>query len=783
MTPPRLIEQVAPSYPSDAPEGAHGDITLRVTVDREGVVTDAMVTAGPAPFHAVALDAALRLRFEPAVRAGEPVQVDTLVRFHFAPPSDAVPAGLSAGEITVTAHDPDRDSTRARTTLDAEDLERSAGEDLAHTVSQIAGVTTAGGTTDNAKPVIRGQSERRLLLLNDGVRHASQKWGPDHAPEIDPFSAGEVAVLKGAAGARYGPDAIGGVILVRPPPMRTDPGVGGRALAHGATNGRRVGGAARLDLAPEALDAWSFRVEGGGTSGASLQAPDHVLGNTASQQWTAGAAAEWRRGLKAVRATWHHYDLEAGVFYGVSADSPADFEAALQRDAPIGAERWTVSRTIDRPFQAVRHDQGTLHWTTPTGEAGVAEVIYAFQRNHRREYDAVREGVTGPQYDFTLRTHSLDAVWAHREWDWGDAHLDGTVGGQGVFQENVYAGYPLLPNYRGLSGGLFATERLHGKAASLEVAARYDRMGRDAFLSDDDHARHLRRGTLAPSDCTDVGARFRCPARYDAVSASVGGLWRAVPDIVELKVDLSSASRMPDADELYLIGAAPSFPVFAVGAPDLGVETTWGGSLTAAVRQEHVAAELSGFANHTSDYIYFAPGVTGSGQPALEVTIEGTWPRYETRAIEARFQGADGFVEVGPEAPVGLDLRAAIVRGTNAATGTFLVGTPPDRGQAALVVRPAAARWMDDTELRVFTDLIARQSRTDPAAEVAPPPDGVALLGASASVTLPTRQATWRVGLDGHNLLNQRYRDYTSLLRFTTTQPGRDVRLRVGADF
>ncbi len=44
--------------------------------------------------------------------------------------------------------------------------------------------------------------------------------GPDSLPmeatEIDPFSAGSISVIRGAAGARYGPDAIGGVILVEP---------------------------------------------------------------------------------------------------------------------------------------------------------------------------------------------------------------------------------------------------------------------------------------------------------------------------------------------------------------------------------------------------------------------------------------------------------------------------------------------------------------------------------------------------------------------------------------
>ena len=38
--------------------------------------------------------------------------------------------------------------------------------------------------------------------------------GVDHATEIDPFSAGAIRIVRGAAGTRFGPDAIGGVIIV-----------------------------------------------------------------------------------------------------------------------------------------------------------------------------------------------------------------------------------------------------------------------------------------------------------------------------------------------------------------------------------------------------------------------------------------------------------------------------------------------------------------------------------------------------------------------------------------
>ncbi len=142
--PPRLLGQVAPVYPGDAPEGAHGDVSVQVMVDAGGRVGDAEVAAGPSVFHQAALDAAGRLRFAPGEVDGSPVAMSVLVRFHFAPPVVARDDHSSGVEIVVSARDADATDTHARQTLDQAHLDRSAGEDLATTVATVAGVVAAG---------------------------------------------------------------------------------------------------------------------------------------------------------------------------------------------------------------------------------------------------------------------------------------------------------------------------------------------------------------------------------------------------------------------------------------------------------------------------------------------------------------------------------------------------------------------------------------------------------------------------------------------------------------
>ena len=778
LTPPRLIRQVELIYPPEALDSQmHGDVSVVVTVDNQGRVIHAEFEEGDAVFKKAALDAARKLEFEPASRDGQAVSVSTRVFFHFAPPADF---GDTPGmEIVVHAEHPDLSDSRARTTLDEEDLEESAGDALAETVSQVAGVRTAGLSSDSSKPIIRGHQERRLLVLNDGVRHESQKWGPDHAPEIDPFSAGSISVIRGAAGTRYGPDAIGGVILIEPPSLRTSPGVEGKVLTAYNTNGRRPYGALRLDAGSER--GLLARVEGNVGVGASQTTPDYVLGNTASKTWNLGTVVAQELDSGRITASWHHHQSDGGVFYGVVNATPSEFEAQLEFDQPVSADLWEVSYDIDRTYQSVSHDVAMVK-TELSGDWGILEAIYSFQINLRQEFEQVREDITGPQFDFTLRTHALDSFYQHPVFSTALGDFEGGAGVQGTFQENVYRGLPLIPNFRSFAGGVFGYERLSMRRVDLELGARLDGLSRATYLDEQDYETHVRGETLDEASCEALEYSYRCPADYMAGSVSLGGLAHVVPDHFDIKVDLSTAVRFPNVDELYIIGHSPSLPVYATGFPDLGTETVWNASLTSGLRSSFIEAEASVYAQVIEDYIYFSPVLNPSGNPKMEVTIRGAYPGWDFRPIDAQFFGLDGSLEVGPELPVGFRAVGGLTRGQERSSGIHLVGTPADYLSLALIGRAPALGGVQELEVDLNVELVAAQSRVDPALDFAAPPPGYALFGAGINAVLG-RTNKVRVGIDATNLLNTSYRDYSSLLRYYADRPGRDIRVRAGMNF
>lgn len=766
--PPALIKQVRLHYPPEAlAQQLHGDVIVIVTVDETGSIKKVEIESGLEVFHQEALTAARRLKFHPAIKDGVPVVAQTRVVFHFAPHMHEEEDGDFS--IVVEAASVHEKKMQATETISEEELERKLSLDLSRTISEVAGVQFSSGNSDNAKPIIRGQTERRLLILQDGIRHASQKWGVDHAPEIDPFFASEIEVVKGASGVRYGADAIGGVVLLNPPELVEIEGIQGKILSAYSANGNKGYGAGRVD---GAKGSSAFRVEGNYSSSADIHTPDYLLGNTASQVWNLGGAFQQVFGEHTIRGNIRHYQNQAGVFYGIQNSTVEGFQAQLDQSQPAQASNWNRDRAIDKPYQDVAHFLSSLHWNFPLLGWFDTELIYAFQRNHREEYEQSRKSVTAAQYDFQLHTHSLDLHFEQYHLMLGTAEWENQFGFSGRFQKNVYQGLPLIPNFRNYTGGVYAIERLIFPAGALELGVRGDLQSQESFLGKRDFQAHVRQGTLSEQICTLDNELAYCPASYSALSSSLGGLWQLIPNHLELKLDLSLANRFPNADELYMLGTAPTFPIFAFGDPTLDKERQLGVSPSFGFQTHWLSGEASGFSSWIADYIYFAPERTPDGSLAYEVTIRGAYPRYRYSPIPAYFYGADGSFTLGPELPVSLQAVGSLVRGRNQDTGDFLVGIPSDR----LLVH---LRWEKENwgQARLTSELVREQSLVDEKLDFAPAPDGYMILHATVSKELMIGENEGSISLIGTNLLNQSYRNYNSLLRYYADEKGRDIRL------
>lgn len=129
-------------------------------------------------------------------------------------------------------------STQSESSLSGAGLESQKGKNLADMLSTISGVGVLKTGSNISKPMIHGMQGYRLLILNNGIRQEGQQWGNEHAPEIDPFIAQKITVIKGANAIKYGSDAISGVVLVEPNDLPDTASVTGEVNVIGMSNGR-----------------------------------------------------------------------------------------------------------------------------------------------------------------------------------------------------------------------------------------------------------------------------------------------------------------------------------------------------------------------------------------------------------------------------------------------------------------------------------------------------------------------------------------------------------------
>jgi iron complex outermembrane receptor protein len=346
-------------------------------------------------------------------------------------------------------------------------------------------------------------------------------------------------------------------------------------------------------------------------------------------------------------------------------------------------------------------------------------------------------------------------------------------------QVHYYDGLPLVPDHESWGGGVYGLERLVGHDFELEAGVRYDALRRTASIQRQDFLRLVRSGQLGADACGGGGMDpVECASTFHTISASVGGLYR-LGDDWSAKLDLSTASRPPNPDEQYLNGSAPTFPVVGLGKPDLGPETTYSASLTTSYQGQRVALEASAYANRIDDYIYFAPAIDENGQPIFDVLIRGTYPRFITKAVDAVFYGADGGVTVLPAPWLSLAGQLSMVRAKNTTDDSPLVFIPPDRLRAEVTYKAPPLGAFTESFASLSASYVTRQKDYDLAADFAPPPKAYFLLGAELGTQTRVAGQTLKLALQGGNLLDTHYRDYTSLLRYFADQPGRQLMLRL----
>ncbi|HVG11524.1 MAG TPA: TonB-dependent receptor [Flavisolibacter sp.] len=670
---------------------------------------------------------------------------------------DLSPTNVTLSEVTVTGAR-GLASTGQKKELSGRELEESRGGTISEALSNLNGVALLQTGSTISKPVIHGLHSNRILTINNGVRQEGQQWGNEHAPEIDPFIANRLTVIKGVDELRYGSDAIGGVILVEPRALRSTPGWESEVNAVYFTNNQQLVASAIYEQQLKALPAFTYRLQGSVKRGANVTTPHYRLNNTAVAEGNFSLAAGWRREHFNTEAYYSLFSTRAGIFAGAHVGNLADLEQAIASERPAVTFTGQRSYGFDRPYQNVLHQ--LLKSKTGFDINGHKfNILLAGQYNQRQEFDVLPNAAgKGAQINLSILTTSEEITWEHPR----ISNFTGVVGAVALQQDNTYGGRYLIPNYNARSFGAYALEKWAREKWNVEAGIRFD-------------DKNINTSRLQSASQTFTAYQFH----FSTLASSLNAGYKLTPQW-KVNANVALSTRAPHVNELLTNGIHHGAGTYEQGNINLKPEQSLHYSINSLYTGSNklVSAEVTLYTNRINDFIFQQPRPE---EPVL--TIRGAFPKIVYEQTDALLQGLDLSTGIQIHPRLLLTTKYSMLRARNKRINDWLIGMPSDRLGNELTYSLKETKRFTSTYFSVELQNVAKQRRVpsdkNGKQDYKAPPAGYALLNAHFSTSIPHPKRPLTLGVGVTNILNRAYRDYLNSFRYFTDAMGRNISLRL----
>ncbi len=553
-------------------------------------------------------------------------------------------------EVEITGAKKESHNTQSAAVIESAMLDQLRGLSLGETLKKIPGVYSLNTGATISKPVIHGLHSNRVLILNNGVRLESQQWGSEHAPEVDPFTAKKITIIKGANSLRYGSDAIGGVILVEPDPLPILHGIKGEINLAAFTNNAETNVSATLEGCHHRIPALSWRVNGTYKRAGNSRAPQYWLGNTGIEEGDFSLAAGYKKSKAGIEVYYSRFQTHLGILRAAHSGNLTDLLQAIERGNPL--QRDHFSYTIAKPYQVVVHHLAKARAYFQTRNLGDLSLTFSFQNNVRKEYDIAGAAVTDkqrPAFYFQVQTFNLDAEWQHQT----AQHIIGSVGINANTQTNNFKYSYFIPDFWNFGAGAFWVERFVKDKFELEGGLRFDYKWGQYFIR-------------TTSQQYDTSLNFYAP------SGNIGLEYHPVQNLV-WRVNLGSAFRAPAPNELFAFGVHHGAATFETGNRNLRPEQSFNLSTSVNYQSDFLTINAELYTNYIRHFINLIPV-----QPA-RLTIRGAFPSFEYRQQNVWLSGADLDWALHPQKGLDFYNKTSLLFARNLNTNDWLEQMPPIR--------------------------------------------------------------------------------------------------------
>jgi len=653
------------------------------------------------------------------------------------------PGDQVAGEIVVTA-------TRTRiddvlgtvSVLGGDNLVRDMRPTLGETLANQPGVSTSGSGPNVARPVLRGLSGERLLILTDGIGALDvSASSSDHAVAINPLTAQSIEVLHGPAALLHGASAIGGVVNVvdsRIPRHEPADGVSLQAIGGYATAANEVLGNAEVDVA--LIPHIVAHVDASYTRNGDLRSGGYIL-SRALRQTAAASADPDIRALAALKGDLPNSDGRtfevAGALAYVDGSTNIGFSVARHTAFYGVPVRYSLDPAVESEQTHIDVNQTRYDGRAEIGLGGFFNQLKLRGAYSDYRHDEVDDhGEIGSSVFSKGGQLRADLV-QHDRTGWG-----GQSGVQFLdVRQHIQGDEQYLPPVRDKSLGLFSVQHLVRGPLRVEAGARVEHSDLMAEAS--------------PVIGNPPGERS-----FTTLSASVGGSYEIARDW-RLGLNIARSARAPSSEELFADGPHAGNASFELGDPLLSPEKSIGFEASVSHMGDTVNLTATAYGSRFSNFLYQEP--TGEVRDSL--------PVYAFSEGQARYSGFELQVDAGVGTVGGVDWR---VEGQADATWVHIRDFGPAPLIPPLRLKGAVAAKRGTVQGRVEFEHDFAQNRTAP--RELP----------TAAFTLVNASVEWRpiedrpdltVGLAVDNIFDVEARRSTSLLKDYAPIAGRDLRL------
>ncbi|MDI9355563.1 MAG: TonB-dependent receptor [Chitinophagaceae bacterium] len=645
------------------------------------------------------------------------------------------------------------ESSQAFSLLKQKGIENNFSKNLANILQDIPGMSVLQTGPGISKPIVNGLYGSRVLIINNGIRQEGQQWGNDHAPEIDPNTAQNISVIKGASGVKYGAEAMGGIIIIEPSPIPYNhKDIHTKTLVSGSSNGRMVAFNGALEGGNIANKNIGWKLQSSYKKGGDFHSPKYMLTNTGVEELNASGALGIDKKKWKSDVFYSRFQTTLGILASAHIGNLTDLQKALSSSEPFIIKDF--SYTIDNPKQYVSHN--VFKWNVEIKDIlyGKMLFVYGFQNNMRQEFDIRRTKYTDkPSLDLVLNTHSVDVAYEHTLLH----NIRGEAGISAIFQQNTNTPgtgiIPLVPNYDAATFGFFLLEKYSfQKKITLELGCRYDMKNIKVFTFDS--------GKL-------VTPQFQ----YQNISAILGGSVH-LTKYWDIRSHISSGWRPPNVNELFSQGLHHGAAGIEEGDKKLKAERSWTWTNQIVFSHNDWLFDINVFVQNIQNYIYLQP------QKEFRYTIRGVFPVFHYQQTDAFLSGLDflGSVKIIP--PLEYKFTASLIRAMDITQNDYLIYIPADRFTNSLFYS-----WKIPKDKKIMVGIkykkIRTQDRVPENQDYLPPPNGYDMFDMEGSFDFLWRKNYFKVSFQANNIFNTSYREYLNRFRYFADEIGRNISVQL----